>query len=79
MTFGARLRQVREEIVGISVSELSRRSGISRANINELESDKRTNVTLRNAMRLGRALGVSMEILLKDVEVEFSPPVHVMA
>jgi transcriptional regulator with XRE-family HTH domain len=62
MTIGDRIRRRRQEI-GISQQELSDMTGVRRATISDLESGKRTGMTLDTAKALARALGVSIDYL----------------
>ena len=65
MTFGERLKKLRE-LAGLAQSELARRSGINRANINMLENGTRTGLTVVTARRLVRALNVTLDYLVGD-------------
>ena len=68
MKFGERLRYLRQTVVGMSQSELSRRTGVRRATIADVERDVQKGITLDTAMRLARGLGVSMDVLTRDVD-----------
>ena len=65
MTLGERLKRFRE-LAGLSQNELAKRAGISRPIISALESDKQKSLTLDNAKRLARALGVTLDMLAGD-------------
>lgn len=64
---GGRLRYWRHRI-GMSQKELSERSGIAQSRISEFENGRYdiSGVTLRNAARLARALGIHAEDLLDE-------------
>jgi transcriptional regulator with XRE-family HTH domain len=62
MTIGDRIRKRRQEL-RISQQELSDMTGVRRATISDLESGKRTGMTLDTAKALARALGVSIDYL----------------
>ena len=69
MTLGERLKFLREHTTQISQAELSRRSGVRRATIVDLEGGKITWVYINTAAKLARGLGVSLDNLMQDVDV----------
>jgi transcriptional regulator with XRE-family HTH domain len=69
MTFGERLKRLRE-VVGWSQNELARRSGVPRPTISDLEAGKQRGLTVANARKLARALGVSLDLLIGPEEDE---------
>ena len=74
MTLGERLKRLRE-LAGLSQNELAKRARISRPIISALESDKQKSLTLDNARRLARALGVTLDMLAGEEEPEEDEPV----
>lgn len=63
---GYRIREIRES-KGISQTELSERSGISRATIWKLETDDKAVTMTSTLIKIASALGVSLdEIFLAD-------------
>jgi transcriptional regulator with XRE-family HTH domain len=63
---GYRIREIRES-KGISQTELSERSGISRATIWKLETDDKAVTMTSTLLKIASALGVSLdEIFLAD-------------
>ena len=63
---GYRIREIRES-KGISQTELSERSGISRATIWKLETDDKAVTMTSTLLKIASALGVSLdEIFLED-------------
>jgi transcriptional regulator with XRE-family HTH domain len=69
MTFGPRLRKRRLQI-GLSQGELSRRTGIPTTRLSEFENGVRTDMTLSTALKLARALGMSLDALAGTWEDE---------
>lgn len=65
--FAERLRQVREE-KGLSLAEAGDRAGMTRQNWHQYESGRRTNPSLSVMSVMARALGVSLQKLLADVD-----------
>jgi transcriptional regulator with XRE-family HTH domain len=61
-TLGRRLKQCRE-LAGLSQNELSKRADVPRPTISDLESGKQVGLTLENARKLARALGVTLDFL----------------
>ena len=72
MTFGPRMRQRRLQI-GLSQGELSRRTGIHTTRLSEFENGVRTDMTLSTALKLARALGMSLDALAGTWEEEATP------
>ena len=72
MTFGPRMRQRRLQI-GLSQGELSRRTGIHTTRLSEFENGVRTDMTLSTALKLARALGMSLDALAGTWEEEAPP------
>jgi transcriptional regulator with XRE-family HTH domain len=62
MTFGDRLRQLRE-LAGLSQRELARRANIPQPVISDVESGRQKSVSLDAASRLADALGVTLDLL----------------
>jgi transcriptional regulator with XRE-family HTH domain len=62
MTLGARLRQLRE-MAGLSQNELAKRAQVLRPIISRVENGTQQNITLENARRICRVLGVSVDLL----------------
>jgi ribosome-binding protein aMBF1 (putative translation factor) len=59
------LRRTREE-QGLSLSDVSERTGMDRAMISRLETGKVTNPTVSTLQRYARALGKRMVLVLED-------------
>jgi transcriptional regulator with XRE-family HTH domain len=72
MTFGPRMRQRRLQI-GLSQGELSRRTGIPTTRLSEFENGARTEMTLSTALKLARALGMSLDALAGTWQEEAPP------
>lgn len=72
MTFGPRMRQRRLQI-GLSQGELSRRTGIHTTRLSEFENGVRTDMTLSTALKLARALGMSLDALAGTWEEAATP------
>jgi HTH-type transcriptional regulator, repressor for puuD len=77
---GRRLKQFRE-LAGLSQNELSKRSGVPRPTITHIESGVQEGVTLDNARKLARALGITIDLLAGKGEdaSEVSPTVAALA
>ena len=60
--FGARLKALRV-LAGLSINELSKRSGVHRPTISLLENGRQTDIGVHAAARLAKALGVSLDVL----------------
>ena len=72
-TLGRRLKQCRE-MAGLSQNELSKRAGVPRPTISEIESGKQVGLTLENARKLARVLGVTLDFLAGPGEEEDEAP-----
>ena len=72
MTFGQRMRQRRLQM-GLSQGELSRRTGIPTPRLSEFENGVRPDMTLSTALKLARALGMSLDALAGTWEDEAPP------
>lgn len=70
--FGARVKELRNNLL-ISQAELSKKTGIERAQISKIEQGK-INVTLETIDRLSKALNVPMKELLDIKEVSILRP-----
>jgi len=68
-TLGQRLKQYRE-LADLSQNELAQRSGVPRPTITNLESGAQSGLTLENARKLARALGISIDMLAGKGEEE---------
>ena len=66
---GKRLKQYRE-LAGLSQNELSKRADVPRPTISNVESGEQTGLTLENARKLARALGVTIDLLAGPGEEE---------
>ena len=51
---------------GLSLADMSRRSGIDRARLSRLDSDTRANPILETLDRMARALGVELGITVAE-------------
>ena len=60
-----RLREIRERI-GLSLTDVSERSGLTRAAISRLENTWNLNPTLETLFRYVEALGVSLRLVVDD-------------
>lgn len=60
-----KLKAVREEI-GISQSELAKKSGVGRVTINRIENGEVNTITSRTLVRLAKALNVSTDTLIQQ-------------
>jgi len=70
---GKRLRQYRE-LADLSQNELAKRSGVPRPTITNVESGEQVGLTLENARKLARALGITIDLLAgKGEDVEREP------
>jgi DNA-binding phage protein len=65
------LKQAREHR-GLSLSEISRRSGIDLGSLSRLESGKNSNPTFETLSRYAQALGMRLELSLVDSQVPTS-------
>jgi DNA-binding XRE family transcriptional regulator len=64
-TLGVRFRRIREGM-GLSLTDLSERSGLTRAAISQLENGRNLNPTLVTLFRYAEALGVGLGLVLDD-------------
>src|SRR5262245_59115235 len=62
MALGERLRQFRE-LANLSQNELAKRANIPRPIISMVESGKQKSMSLENARRIARVLGVTLDLL----------------
>jgi DNA-binding XRE family transcriptional regulator len=62
---GVRFRRIREEM-GLSLTDLSERSGLTRAAISRLENGWNLNPTIETLFRYAEALGVNLRISVDD-------------
>jgi transcriptional regulator with XRE-family HTH domain len=69
---GQRLKAYRE-LAGLSQNELSKRSGVPRPTITNVESGAQDGLTLENARKLARALGITIDALAGKEEKEAAP------
>lgn len=69
VTFGERVRQLREER-DLSLRELAKRTGMTNATISQIETGRRTNATLATVARFALAFGLTPAELLEGVEIE---------
>jgi transcriptional regulator with XRE-family HTH domain len=72
MTFGERLRQLRE-LAGLSQRELARRANIPQPVVSDVESGRQKSVNLDTARRIARALGVTLDLLAGPEEEDDNP------
>jgi DNA-binding XRE family transcriptional regulator len=78
MTFGQRLQRLRE-VAGLSQNELAKRAKVHRPLISILESGKQKSITLVQAQRLARALGVSLDVLAGPIPDDEPAPAELVA
>lgn len=62
MSIGERIRNARTD-TGLSMAELGRRVGVSRASVHQWETGQSTGIKPPNLLALAKALGTSMEWL----------------
>ena len=74
MALGERLRQLRE-LAHLSQNELAKRANVPRPIISDVESGKQKGITLENARRIARVLGVTLDLLAGTGEDENDNPV----
>jgi DNA-binding phage protein len=72
------LRQARQAR-GLSLSEVSRRSGIDLASLSRLEAGKNPNPTFETLSRYAEALGLRLDLSLVEIDVPRERPVHLGA
>jgi transcriptional regulator with XRE-family HTH domain len=73
MALGKRLRQLRE-LANLSQNELAKRANVPRPIISDVESGKQKGITLENARRIARVLGVTLDLLAGTGEEEDANP-----
>jgi transcriptional regulator with XRE-family HTH domain len=66
---GQRLKAYRE-LAGLSQNDLSKHSGVPRPTITNVESGAQEGLTLANAQKLARALGITIDMLAGKGEEE---------
>ena len=64
--FGRRLKRLRER-AGLSVPQLSARSGVPRTSLYGVESGEREGLSTESSARIARALGITVDRLIGDV------------
>jgi transcriptional regulator with XRE-family HTH domain len=69
MALGERLRQLRE-LANLSQNELAKRANVPRPIISMVESSKQKSMSLENARRIARVLGVTLDLLAGTGEGE---------
>jgi transcriptional regulator with XRE-family HTH domain len=69
MALGERLRQFRE-LANLSQNELAKRANVPRPIISMVESGKQKSMSLENARRIARVLGVTLDLLAGTGEDE---------
>ncbi len=66
-TFAAmQLLKAEREKRGVTLAELSQRTGIDKSNLSKLENDINANPTLETLMRIARALGGTIEFSFRS-------------
>lgn len=65
---GIRIKEVREE-KKMSVAELAEKSGISRQQIYNLESDKENDPKLSTLLKIAEAMGVTLDTIFYEESV----------
>jgi len=85
MNVGAKIRELRED-KGLSLSELARQAGISKAYLSQIEAGKTTRPSGEALLRIASVLGSSVAALLgaqtvgyRKSEVMVSPSLHKFA
>jgi transcriptional regulator with XRE-family HTH domain len=68
---GARIKELREHR-GWSASELGKRSGITRGTIAKIEVGIQIDMKLSQALALTRALGITVEQLVGEVDIDLA-------
>jgi transcriptional regulator with XRE-family HTH domain len=69
MPLGERLRQLRE-LANLSQNELAKRANVPRPIISMVERGKQKSMSLENARRIARVLGVTLDLLAGPGEDE---------
>ena len=72
MALGERLHQLRE-LANLSQNELAKRANVPRPIISDVESGKQKGITLENARRIARVLGVTLDLLAGTGEEDANP------
>jgi transcriptional regulator with XRE-family HTH domain len=75
-TLGVRMREIREGL-GLSLTDVSERSGLTRAVVSRLENGWNLNPTLETLFRYAESLGADMRLTIKapaDPAAETRPP-----
>lgn len=72
--FGIRLKQLRER-EGLSVYQLSVKSGVPRTSIYGVEEGTRAGLSTESSARIARALGVTIDRLVGDAFDEDEPAI----
>jgi len=72
MDIGQRLKKIREQ-KNLSLRQLSELSGVERELISKIKRGQRPQVSLPVAMRLARALGITLDYLAGMYEEEENP------
>jgi len=67
MALGERLHQLRE-LANLSQNELAKRASVPRPIISMVESGKQKSMSLENARRIARVLGVTLDLLAGEGE-----------
>jgi transcriptional regulator with XRE-family HTH domain len=63
--FGERLKRLRER-AGLSIRQLSERSGVPRASLHGVENGTREGLSTESSARVARALGITIDRLVGD-------------
>ena len=63
--FGRRLRRLRER-AGLTVAQLSARSGVPRTSLHGVEAGTREGLSTESSARIARALGITIDRLVGD-------------
>ena len=70
---GKRLRAFRD-LAGLSQNELAERAGVPRPTITLVENGSQVSMTLANAQKIARALGITIDMLAgKEDDNEMTP------
>lgn len=65
---GYRIKELRKNL-NMTQEELAQKAGVSRATVNDIETDPKKKMTLRTLEKLAAALGVSMDRIFFDESV----------
>ena len=63
--FGRRLKRLRER-AGLSIAQLSARSGVPRTSLHGVENGTREGLSTESSARIARAMGISIDRLVGD-------------